>query len=164
MFKYFKINADSDVGEVKKQFKNLARELHPDFNSGCKVKEFQFKEMLAEYEEALKYIGKQKDKTYTFDPEYTDLILDLLRMEMENVDIEICGWFVYLWGNTKPHKDALKEKGFRWNPKKVCWYWRPAWYRNKSRRSWDMDQIRGVYGSERVRQQREREERERLTA
>jgi hypothetical protein len=161
MFKYFKIDSNSTVDTVKKQFKRLARELHPDFNNGCKVKEFQFKEMLAEYDQSMKYVGEQKNKNYTSDPEYTDLVLDLLRMEMENVDIEICGWFIYLWGNTKPYKEELKKKGFRWNPKKVCWYWRPAWYKNKSRRSWDMKEIREVYGSEKVQQKQEQKEQER---
>ncbi len=162
MFKYFTVNADSDIGKIKKQFKNLARELHPDFNNGCKEKEQQFKDMLNEYEKALKFVGDQKGKNYRFDPEYTDLILDILRMEMENVDIEICGWFIYLWGETKPHKEELKKKGFRWNGKKVCWYWRPAWYRSRSRGNWSMGNIRDVYGSQRVEQ--EKEERERLPA
>ena len=162
MFKYFEIDSESTVGSLKKQFKTRCKELHPDFNGGCKVKEKEFKEMLNEYEAALKYIGEQKGKEYKFDAEYADLIIELLKMEMVNVEIEICGWFIYLWGETKPYKENLKELEFRWNPKKVCWYWRPAWYRNKNKNSWSMDQIRDFYGSENVRQ--EKEEREMLTA
>lgn len=162
MFKYFKIDNESTVDSLKKQFKELARKLHPDFNGGCKVKEKEFKEMLNEYESALKYIGEQKGKEYKFDPEYADLIVEILKMEMEAVDIEICGWFVYLWGNTRPYKDRLKELGFYWNPKKQVWYWKPAWYKSRNRKAWSMEQIRSVYGSETVKQ--EQQERERLTA
>ena len=37
MFKYFKIENESTVDSLKKQFKELARNLHPDFNGGCKM-------------------------------------------------------------------------------------------------------------------------------
>ena len=164
-FKYFKIDSESTVDSLKKQFKENAKKFHPDFNNGSKEKAEQFKEMMQEYESALKFIGEQKGKVYQMDFEYTDLIISLLKMEMEEVDIEICGWFVYLWGNTKPHKDQLKSLGFFWNPKKICWYWKPPWYIKRNRESWDMSRIRETWGSEKIHQQeKEQQERERLTA
>jgi curved DNA-binding protein CbpA len=66
------------------------------------------------------------------------------------LDIEICGAWVWLHGDTKPHKEVLKEAGFRWAPKKMLWYFRPADYKSKGRGKFSMDEIRNTHGSERV--------------
>ena len=66
------------------------------------------------------------------------------------LDIEICGAWVWLHGDTRPHKDVIKEAGFRWAPKKTLWYFRPADYKSKGRGKFSMDEIRSAHGSERV--------------
>ena len=65
-------------------------------------------------------------------------------------EIEICGAWVWLHGDTKPHKELLKEAGFRWAPKKKLWYFRPADYKSNGRGKYSMDEIRSAHGSERV--------------
>lgn len=65
-------------------------------------------------------------------------------------DIEICGAWVWLHGDTKPHKEILKEAGFKWAPKKMLWYFRPSDYKSKGRGQFSMDEIRNTHGSERV--------------
>ena len=66
-------------------------------------------------------------------------------------DIEICGSWVWLHGDTKPHKELIKESGFMWAPKKKLWYYRPADYKSMSRGKFSMDEIREKHGSEKVR-------------
>jgi hypothetical protein len=65
-------------------------------------------------------------------------------------DIEICGSWVWLHGDTKPHKEVIKDAGFMWAPKKVLWYYRPADYKSKGRGKFTMDEIRTKHGSEKV--------------
>ena len=65
-------------------------------------------------------------------------------------DIEICGAWVWLHGDTKPHRELLKESGFKWAPKKTLWYFRPADYKSKGRGRFSMDEIRNAHGSQRV--------------
>ncbi len=67
-----------------------------------------------------------------------------------NLTIEICGNWVWLHGDTRPHKDILKTSGFKWAPKKKLWYWRPAEYRSFSRGKFSMNEIREKHGSQRV--------------
>lgn len=162
MFKYFTFGENETIDSLKKQYWKLARQYHPDFNQGKTNQEM--KEINNEYEEALKNLGKEKGKDYRVDEDYITIVDETLKLNMENVDIEVCGWFVYLWGNTKPYKDQLKELGYYWNPKKQVWYWKPAWYKSRNRNAWSMDQIRSVYGSEKVRQEKEEREKELLTA
>lgn len=66
------------------------------------------------------------------------------------LDIEICGAWVWLHGDTRPHKDVIKEAGFMWAPKKKLWYYRPADYKSKGRGKFSMDEIREKHGSEKV--------------
>lgn len=160
MFKYFKFGENESIDSIKKQYWKLARQYHPDFNDG-KTNE-EMKQINNEYELALQNLGKIKNKDYRVDNDYITIVDETLKLDMENVDIEVCGWFVYLWGETKPHKEELKKLGYRWNGKKVCWYWRPSWYTKRNRNSWSMDKIRETWGSEKVRQ--EKEERKKITA
>ncbi len=65
-------------------------------------------------------------------------------------DVEICGAWVWLHGDTRPHREILKAAGFRWAPKKMLWYFRPADYKSKGRGKFSMDEIRNTHGSEKV--------------
>jgi hypothetical protein len=65
--------------------------------------------------------------------------------------LEVCGVWVWVSGDTKPHKETLKTAGFMWAPKKMQWYFRPAEYKSRTRgKTWSMDKIRDKYGSEKI--------------
>jgi hypothetical protein len=68
--------------------------------------------------------------------------------ELSGVDVELCGAWIWLSGNTKEHKDAIKAAGFWWSSPKSMWYFRPADYKSYSRKSTEMDTIRNKYGSQ----------------
>jgi hypothetical protein len=69
-------------------------------------------------------------------------------IDLEGIIVELCGTWVWLSGDTKTHKEAIKAAGYRWSPKKLMWHWSPA-DQSKKRRSkaLDMDNIRFKYGS-----------------
>ncbi len=64
------------------------------------------------------------------------------------MEIEICGLWVWVGGETKKHKSALKAAGYKWAMKKLKWYFArvPA----GGFRLFDMDEIRARYDSRRV--------------
>lgn len=66
---------------------------------------------------------------------------------MDGIIIEIIGCFVWVTGDTKPSKDKLKVLGFQWHSKKYAWYFAPENYRKRSRRDYDLDEIRTMYGT-----------------
>ncbi|MBQ9003779.1 MAG: hypothetical protein IJ087_18190, partial [Eggerthellaceae bacterium] len=35
------------------------------------------------------------------------------------------GCCIWVSGDTKPHRETLKDFGFRWSPKRSAWYWKP---------------------------------------
>lgn len=67
-----------------------------------------------------------------------------------DLQIEICGSWVWVSGNTKERKDILKEAGFRYSGPKKMWCFRPNSDRKKYRGTRSIDDIRNVYGSKRV--------------
>ena len=63
------------------------------------------------------------------------------------INIEVCGAWVWLSGNTRQHKDTIKAAGYWWACKKSAWYFRPPDYKSRNKGDWDMEKIRDAYGS-----------------
>lgn len=135
--------------QLKAEYKKLALKNHPD----CGGDEQVMKEINKEYDEVfpkLKNIHVNKDgeayekeNTETVD-EFKDIITALMRMEF--VTAEVIGSFIWVSGNTKPYKEQLKELGFKWHSKKLCWYKSPEGYRRSGKKQYSMDEIKEMYG------------------
>lgn len=67
------------------------------------------------------------------------------------LNIEICGSWLWVSGDTKPHKEVLKAAGFKWAAKKLMWNFRPAEWKSFNRGNWSMDKIRATHGSTTIR-------------
>lgn len=60
-------------------------------------------------------------ETVGYFPEFIEAISN-----MEDVYYNIEGTWMWVSGNTKPHREELKKFGLRWAPKKQKWYKKPA--------------------------------------
>ena len=138
--------------ELKSQYRQLAMAHHPDRGGDTET----MKAINAEYDTLfplLKDIHKNKDgDVYTArqasseTAEQFKALIDEL-MKMDDITIEIIGCFVWVTGDTKPYREQLKELKFHWHSKKIAWYLKPENYRKQSRRNYDFDEIRAMYGS-----------------
>ena len=151
MNKFF-IPAPETLEELKSMYRNLAMQYHPDRSGDTEI----MKVVNAEYDELfpiLKNAHKNKEgEKYTAQKESTEtadhfktLINEL--MKMEDIVIEIIGCFVWVTGDTKPHKDKLKSLKFQWHTKKIAWYLKPENYKKRSRKEYGLDEIRRMYGT-----------------
>lgn len=138
----------STIEELKKAYRKLAFKHHPDRGGDEEI----MKAINAEYEALFKKLNVADEKgesKYNLDDGFREMINKIINLE--GLEIEICGLWVWVSGNTKEHKETLKESGFFWASKKKMWYWRPE--EAKVRRSSgikDMDYIRNMYGSETI--------------
>ena len=160
--KYFKNCRTAE--ELKKEYRKLAMKLHPDIVEGDGE---DFKAMQAEFEklwERLKNVHQNaKGETYTKTSETTTEtpqefihIINVL-ITLVGVEVEICGKWIWVSGNTKPHKETLKQLKFKWAHKKQAWYYHAEPYKKKSRRELTLDEIRDMFGSQHYDQKQEEE-------
>ena len=138
--------------DCKQLYKRLCKKLHPDCNPGRDTtKEFQ--EMQAEFERAFNRLKSihvnaagetyEKETTETA-AEFMDMVAALLRID--GINVELCGSWFWITGNTKEHKEELKALGFKWSSKKCAWYYhREPWHKKGG--NCTLDEIRRKYGS-----------------
>ncbi len=154
MARYF--NNCRTAEDVKQVYKQLVKKLHPDNNPGTDTtKEFQ--EMQAEYRTAWdrlknKHVNADGEAYEKATDETADEYIDLINrlFGLDGIEIELCGSWLWITGNTKEHKDTLKEMGFKWACKKSAWYYhRDPWIRRTRKGGMPLDEIRMKYGSTR---------------
>lgn len=148
------------IEELKKAFKKACMSCHPD-KGGTAA---EFKAMSAAHDKRAAELAesesrqewqrnKKADGTYKTaaeilaeQAEFAEILAVL--MSLKGLEIEICGSWLWIGGETKENKDALKGAGCRWASKKKLWYWHAGEWVKKVRRALTMEQIRDLHGSE----------------
>ena len=155
MKKYFE--ACRTLDELKAAYRKAALANHPD--TGGTVAAMQ--EINAEYEEAFNRLKAQQNAAAASDPtgsvkatteapeDFMAIIAALL--QLDGLEVELCGRWLWIGGETKKHKEALKAAGCRWCAKKGLWSWHFAedGLRYRKRGNTSMAEIRHKYGSQR---------------
>lgn len=150
--KYF-VNC-KNLDELKKVYKHLAQKHHPDVGGDTRT----MQEINAEYEARFEVLKRSQNEQAAEDTTGTArattesagdfiAIIDHL-LKMDGLTIELCGRWLWIGGDTKKHKEALKAAGCRWSSSKKLWSWHFAedgdkWHRGSK----SMSQIRNKYGS-----------------
>lgn len=142
------ITGDYTPESIKQAYRKACSQYHPDRNpAGLEM----MKLVNVAYETLKNESGTAKQPASEDLASYGEEIFKALSAIIHlGFDVEICGAWVWLHGDTKPHRELLKESGFRWAPKKMLWYFRPAEYKSKGRGKFSMDEIRMAHGSEKV--------------
>lgn len=141
------------IEQAKQLYRKLAKRLHPD-NGG---NEKEFVDMQNEFESFCKnprhsfHENSTNGTTKNSEPFDAKLFMDIINKlaTIPGIDIEICGSWLWITGNTYPYKDYLKEIGCRWSVGKKKWYWTESPYQKRSSKK-SMNRIRAEYGSQKV--------------
>lgn len=150
--------------QAKAAYRRASQKFHPDRNPGG----LQMMQAVNAAWQVLQ--GLDWDRPVNAEPsanaDYGDALNAAINavVDLAGLRLEVCGAWVWVSGDTKTHKAALKAAGFFWASKKFMWYFRPPEWRSSNRGQWDMDKIREVHGSESVTRGRRQPEadRERL--
>ena len=140
------------VEEIKIEYKRLARLHHPDLGGDLET----MKALNNAYEAALKSCNGQKSSgsdgrqhTYRYDQiienEIVEFIYAFLALET-GLNADLIGVWVWITGDTKPHREELKALGCRWNPSRACWYFRPTSCAGSYGRGGSLEELAFKYG------------------
>lgn len=146
---YFKTATNLET--LKVEYKKLAMANHPDRGGDTAT----MQAINNEYEELFNYFkdAHNNDETNKYKvtetvDKYRDFIDRIIGLD--GLTIEICGSWIWLSGETKKHKDWLKQAGCRWAKSKLMWYFRAEEYKCRRSSGLSMDDIRNKYGSETI--------------
>lgn len=133
--------------EIKIHYRKLAIEFHPDKGGDTAV----MQDINNEYHKALKSCDAKTYNNYTYKYNHTveDAIVETIKkvITLSGVVVEICGYWLWVSGNTIQHKDYLKKCKLRYSHKKKAWYFHTMKFYSKKSKSWSMNKIRNVWGS-----------------
>jgi hypothetical protein len=154
------------VEEVKSLFRGLAQVHHPDHGGEHDV----MIQLTAAYHARLQELNGQtskgtdgKEHTYQYDFDRENVVVEtlsaLLNLKMPKVEILLIGIWLWIEGETKPHRHALKELGCKWHAKRKLWYWRPPQEKFRPHSNGSLADLAWRYGCKRFAAKQETEER-----
>ena len=144
MYKNFDNCATLD--ELKAAYRKAALENHPDRGGDTAT----MQRINAAYEARFNTLKDGVTTTKTAETaetaaDFVKIIDELLRLD--GLEIELCGRWLWISGNTYPHKAALKAAGCRWCSRKKMWNWHLPEDSRAGNRQHTMEEIRDKYGS-----------------
>lgn len=152
MTKYF-VNCKT-LDELKKVYKALAVKHHPDVGGDTAT----MQAINAEYEARFEVLKRSQNEQAAADTtgrtrattesagDFIAIINALLHLD--GLEVELCGRWLWIGGETMKHREALKAASCRWSSQKKLWSWHFAedgsrWHKGSK----TMAQIRAKYGS-----------------
>lgn len=140
------------LDNLKHEYRRLVMQHHPDRGGDTAT----MQAINAEYEKLHEQLKNSWNASHSADQqctespaEFRDICEALLKLD--GLEIELCGSWLWIGGDTYNHKDALKAAGCRWCNTKKMWSWHHAEPGAKfSRGKRTMQEIRGKYGSQRI--------------
>jgi hypothetical protein len=143
----------STVEETKIIYRNLAREYHPDLGGN----EEMMKEINRQYHDKLSSLsGTETDgKTYNYKQKTEDELIKVIEkiIHLKDVEVSLIGYWIWILGDTKQHKDYLKSLCCIWHNKRKCWYYKPKGWGTGRSYGGSLEELARKYGCEKFSKQ-----------
>ncbi|WP_431217083.1 hypothetical protein ACQ86N_22565 [Puia sp. P3] len=145
------------MDEVKSTYRDLAMKNHPDRGGNTETMQAINREYAYACAYILKAANMEKEKVeeeMNLSQRYREVIEKIIHLP--GIDIELCGHWIWVSGDTRPVKEALKAAGLQFASKKIKWYYRPEEFSVTRGGNKTMEEIREKYGSQNIRKSRNR--------
>ena len=146
----FGLSGELTEKDIKKAYKQAALKFHPDRNpvgaDMMKADNSAFDFLMENIDKINQFQSADENARYDFGEEL-EKVLNILA-GLSGVVYEVIGNWIWISGETKTHKDTLKEMGCKWAAKKKQWFYRPEEYKaSRNRKEHSIDEIREMYGT-----------------
>ena len=136
--------------QIKARYFDLAKQHHPDHGGDLQT----MQRINSEFAEALNaaQTASADQAQNTFDDDIPDQYISVLTVlfSIPDLSIELCGSWLWIFGNTYPARETLRDAGCCWSSSKKKWYWCPTGSTSRRRRTFTMEQIYSMYGSREI--------------
>lgn len=138
-----------NLDEVKATYKKLAKAHHPDLGGDTQTmqeinKEYAFASAKVIKGENLS--AEDTEREILQSEAYREALEKIIHLQ--GITIELVGYWIWVTGDTRPHKAELKGAGFFFASKKLAWYFRTGEYKVSKGGKKSLDEIRAKYGTE----------------
>jgi len=143
-------NPEQGKSSVLKAYRIKAKQYHPDHKNG----DLELMKLVNIAFQTLEAINFQWTGSETAEGRETTPLTETMAnlwdrvKHYQGITGEIIGSWLWVAGNTYPIKDKLKDLGFRFAHSKQAWYYHDGDYWKRSRRNFDLEELRGMWGSE----------------
>lgn len=145
--------ASPEIAEIKTVYKQYTKTYHPDVNSDgeemMKLGNLAYEVLVKNIE----YLGAEFNKLHKEATETPNIAAEIQEIftkikHFPGLEIEVCGTWLWVSGNTFTVKGELKKLSFQWASKKKMWSWHPETYKKYDKNGeWDINKIRNTWGS-----------------
>lgn len=138
--KYF--SSCENLDELRAEYRRLIKINHPDVGGDAETMKAinnAYDLRFDELKRGTPHAGETPDA-------YRAAVESLLHLQ--GIIIELCGCWLWVTGNTYPHRATLRAAGFCFASRKKAWYWHPADAAPIGNGKKTLDQIRSKYGAE----------------
>lgn len=144
------LSGDINKDVIKTAFKKLALKYHPDRNplggELMKAVNAAVDFLMANLDKVNQFQSTDENSRYNFGEELERILTEL--NSLSGIVFEVIGNWVWISGETKEHKETLKNLGCKWAPKKAKWFFRPEEHKcHRNRKEHSIDEIREMYGT-----------------
>jgi len=143
-------NPEPGKQSVLKAYRIKAKQYHPDHKNGdlelMKLVNIAFQTL---EDISFQWTSRESENGKRTAPltETISALWDQIK-HYQGISGEIIGSWLWITGNTYPIKDYLKNLGFRFAHYKQAWYYHDGDYWKRSRRKFDLEDLRGMWGVE----------------
>ena len=145
--------ASGNIAEIKIAYRLYTKTYHPDVNSDgeemMKLGNLAYEVLMKNIE----YVSAEFAKLYEEATESPNIAVEIQEIftkikHFPGLEIEVCGTWLWVSGNTYTVKGELKNLGFQWASKKKMWSWHLDTYKKYDKNGeWDINKIRNAWGS-----------------
>ena len=138
--------------QLKSAYRKLAMKYHPDHGGDNAT----MAEINNQYDALDKILPSEGQNGERYQPKHREAPENFRAavvavQDIPDIEVELCGSWIWITGNTRPHCETFKAAGYRWSANKRAWYWHEEGYSRKGKKHYTMDEIRMLHGSEKIR-------------